>query len=146
MSSRYTNMHTNMHTLSRSPKMSFMKHWKAVGTFVSPKGMMHHSKKLDLSWDTPSCISAVWNSALPCLSSWNSALSHSQTPLCLKLELCTTLDSELVRGHSISHLHCLQLHSTFKPELHSTPLSFPNSALPSSQNFTPLSLPGLLQM
>ena len=41
MSSKYTNMQTS----SRSPKTSLMKHWKAVGVLVSPKGIMCHSKE-----------------------------------------------------------------------------------------------------
>ena len=41
MSLRYT----NIQTLSRLPKMSFMKHWNVVGVLVSPKGIMRHSKE-----------------------------------------------------------------------------------------------------
>ena len=41
MLSRYTNIQTS----SRSPKMSFMKHWKAAGVLVSPKDIMRHSKE-----------------------------------------------------------------------------------------------------
>ena len=41
MSSRYT----NMQTLNRLPKMSFIKHWKAVGVLVSLKGIMCHLKE-----------------------------------------------------------------------------------------------------
>ena len=41
MLSRYT----NMQTLSRSPKMSFIKHWKAAGALVSLKGMTHQLKE-----------------------------------------------------------------------------------------------------
>ena len=29
----------------RSPKTSFMKHWKAAGALVSPKGITHHLKE-----------------------------------------------------------------------------------------------------